>query len=626
MEKNLNLYNQAKEAYYSGNPIMSDIEFDELETSLGLENKSYIGTRHNPSYTIKHPYIMGSLSKIQIKASCDGSIEWEKYFEEMQSYVCRNFKNSQLILSPKYDGCSFECVVEKYKVQSISSRGDGEYGKDLYKHLINKVLPNVDAINKKLNSYTFRGEVLINKNIFEAKYSEYVNPRSFVAGILGSDYEDTKEFIEVLNDLSIVIYDIKVIDSDEIVDFDFDNFEYPDSPEFYFNIVIPDSTIFSAMYTEFDKYRKRCEFALDGFVIKPIDINREINFTRTRPLDCVAIKFLPMMQETIVEDIIWSSRKTNELIPVVKVKPIIMDGKEISRASAHNYGYLIDNKISVGTKIVLSLAGDIIPFIYKVTDSTDFDVNKLNLPSDINTVIDGCHLNHIMNDDELTKKKFVNSGLALKIPGLGQANIEKLFRWIESEYSGDEFFEIESREIPDNILCLTDTEIQNGIEGKIGMSVAKEFVKLMHNLTLKDIITSLCIEDCGSKIIEEIEKYFLGKNADFTHLNRNAYSWILDQNSENYRRLMNILNKLNMTIEDFKINVSNSDNNIEQIPVILTGEPNDYASKGEFLKCHPEYRLTGSWKECKIVFTNSMDSKTGKMKKAIEKGIEIRLY
>ena len=50
MEK-LELYNKAKEAYYNGTPIMSDIEFDELERSLGLENKSYIGAKHNPSYT-----------------------------------------------------------------------------------------------------------------------------------------------------------------------------------------------------------------------------------------------------------------------------------------------------------------------------------------------------------------------------------------------------------------------------------------------------------------------------------------------------------------------------------------------------------------------------------------------
>ena len=47
------LYNNAKEAYYNGQPIMSDIEFDELESELGLENKGYVGTRHNPSYTIK---------------------------------------------------------------------------------------------------------------------------------------------------------------------------------------------------------------------------------------------------------------------------------------------------------------------------------------------------------------------------------------------------------------------------------------------------------------------------------------------------------------------------------------------------------------------------------------------
>ena len=51
-----------------------------------------------------------------------------------------------------------------------------------------------------------------------------------------------------------------------------------------------------------------------------------------------------------------------------------------------------------------------------------------------------------------------------------------------------------------------------------------------------------------------------------------------------------------------------------------------YLSKGDFLNKHPEYRMTGSWKEVQIVFTNSLDSNTGKMKKAREKGIEIRLY
>ena len=32
----IELYNAAKEAYYKGEPIMTDIEFDELEHKIGL--------------------------------------------------------------------------------------------------------------------------------------------------------------------------------------------------------------------------------------------------------------------------------------------------------------------------------------------------------------------------------------------------------------------------------------------------------------------------------------------------------------------------------------------------------------------------------------------------------------
>ena len=90
---------------------------------------------------------------------------------------------------------------------------------------------------------------------------------------------------------------------------------------------------------------------------------------------------------------------------------------------------------------------------------------------------------------------------------------------------------------------------------------------------------------------------------------------------------MKVVDKCGKTIDMFK-NENNyaKQNTVEQIPVILTGEPNDYASKGDFLLKHPEYRQTTSWKEVKIVFTNSLESNTGKMKKAKEKGIKIELY
>ena len=80
-----NLYDRAKEAYFNGEPIMSDYEFDTLESELGLENNSYIGTHHQKSYTIKHPFIMGSLSKIQIKENNDNTISWGSYVDCVKS-------------------------------------------------------------------------------------------------------------------------------------------------------------------------------------------------------------------------------------------------------------------------------------------------------------------------------------------------------------------------------------------------------------------------------------------------------------------------------------------------------------------------------------------------------------
>ena len=45
--KKIDLYHQAKEAYYNGQEIMSDLEFDELEKSLGLSNVGPVGARRN---------------------------------------------------------------------------------------------------------------------------------------------------------------------------------------------------------------------------------------------------------------------------------------------------------------------------------------------------------------------------------------------------------------------------------------------------------------------------------------------------------------------------------------------------------------------------------------------------
>lgn len=630
----LELYNKAKEAYYNGTPIMEDFEFDELEKKLGLENKSYIGAKKNISYTIKHPIIMGSLSKVQIKEDNNGKINFSDYLTEVNKYILRN-KAYKFIITPKFDGCSFEAVIDNKEVKTISSRGDGEWGKDLYKHLINKVTPNVKEINDQISNigYILRGEVLIDKFIFEQKYSEFVNPRSFVSGILNRDYSEDPQYQEMLNDLSIVIYDIRVkLDDGDYADVDWNNYEFNDSPKYFYSIISEiDVNTFTDLYNKFNKYRSEdCPFALDGIVFKPQDEFRESNIgiLEHRPKDCVAVKFAPQLQETEIVDIKWQlSNKTGEYTPVIIVNPVIMDGKEVTRASAHNYGYVIENKISVGTKVILSLAGDIIPFIYKITDTSKY--NEANICINANgCIIDGVHLYKKLTEEELKNNKFLASAQALGIPSIGPAAAQKIYDFIKEECKGDEFFDIPSKEVPDNILLVSAVDINRALGGKIGISASKSFNEYLTKMTVKDIIISCTFPMCGEKAAEQIVKFMIQPGLeDWTSLPAAAYDWCFNGASYEMGKVEKIMNTIGKTIDQERVIALEKKAVMDsQIPVILTGEPNDYLSKGDFLNKHPEYRMTGSWKEVKIVFTNSLDSNTGKMKKAKEKGIEIRLY
>ncbi|MBO5003898.1 MAG: hypothetical protein J6D03_01270 [Clostridia bacterium] len=613
------IYDYAKEEYYNGTTIMEDYEFDELEKLLGLENKSYVGTKHNPSYTIKHPFIMGSLDKIQIHQREDGNVYWEDYIIDVYKYV---EPHMQIIVTPKYDGCSFEAVIKDNKVISISSRGDGHYGKDYYSHLIDHVNKAITTI--EFDEYVVRGEVLINKNTFKEKYSEFVNPRSFVSGILNRDY--TEDIKHICDDLDIVIYDIRVKKDNTWKDIDwncikFGNTKY--APQFYRTYNTID---IEKMYEEFLNYRINvCEYALDGIVIKPIEGYRIDNVTKSRPKDCVAIKFMPILEETTVRDIQWNLGKSNEYIPVVITDPVIMDGKSVTKAKANNIGYLMNNKISIGTKIIFSLAGDIIPYIYKVTDTTKFNPNNINIPS--NAEVDGIHLMANLSIEDMRKQCLKNSLNTLNINKLGSVGIESVVEWVSNNCKGDEFFDIECRDIPINVFYLKPSDFENAIGGKIGKQVSKEFEKLLKDIDLKTIIKSCTFKLCGDKVVSQIENYMLGRSYSFASMSREAYEWCMDENSNEMNTLKDILDAIGYSIDDFKNRISIKELHVDnQIPVILTGEPNNYKSKGEFLKMNPKYKLTSSWKEVKIVFTNSMKSNTGKMKKAKEKNIEIQLY
>lgn len=625
INEKLELLKKAKDAYYnSGEEILTDLEYDQLEEELGLENQTEIGS-HSINYTIKHPYIMGSLSKVQIKEE-NKTINWNKFYSEILKYVGTN---TPLIVTPKYDGCSFETIVENSKIISISTRGDGEYGKDIYNHLINKFNQTHTQIKNILTNtidttgtYTLRGEVLVNKNKFKnSKFiDQFANPRSFVSATLNRDFDkDDKELHDMIELLDIVIYDIRKKDNktNTFIDQDWVGYVMNYLPTFNVLLTMKEPSDLERLYNKFEKHRQNCEYALDGFVIKPLSAYRENNLTRIRPKDCVAVKFLPMIQETEIVDIEWSYKKTNELRPVIIVNPVDMDGKIITRASAHNYGYLIDNKISIGTKVQLSLAGDIIPFIYKVTDTSKYDVNKLNLPTDTAFEQDGCHLYKKLTQNEFNKMKFISSANVLQIPHVGPATAEAIFNALQGILPEK-----------DNLLYLMGESVLNRLflelgGGKSAQNIVDSMRDFKKKITLVDIIKSFCYTGCGEVASELCARIISGLPYDTTGINFEAYQWALSPDSVKYLNVIRLQEALNVPF----LTENKEKNDI--INVILTGSPGDctnFKTKTEWLNAHPQYKETTKWNECAILFTGDINSTSSKIKKAQKLNIEIKLY
>lgn len=635
MNNKLELYNAAKDAYYNGDePIMSDQEFDELESELGLENNGYIGSK-SKHYTIKHPFIMGSISKVQVKFYNKNTINYAKHADEVNSYLLKSrvptHKNWGAEITPKYDGCSFEVVMSNTgEFISASTRGDGEYGKDIsdwfkdewkknFEPKVNNWLESMDEDSRFfLDKLVVRGECLVRKDTFEKKYAkDFTIPRSFVSGVLNRDWEGTNEQIEMQKDLSWICYDYReVYDNGVVAEIDYNSGGLVDYPGVQCDFMFATKRLFDAeqfagLYDVMLDYRDNiCPYCLDGFVIKPFVDFRLNDNSRTRQEDCVAVKFTPEIVETEIVRIEWNVGKTGEYFPTGIVKEVILGGKKVSRVSLHNIDYVNKNRLGVGAKVSLRLSGDIIPDVLDVLIPAE---RAASLPEDSYITKDensGCiHLMKQMNEDERKYVKFINSVKVMKIDGVGEKVATKLF---------NEIYPVE------NIIYFMNNDMLDVIrhrlgDGKSTDNIVNALKERRTKLTLPEIIESSGFENCGPKNALWLAMKLSGLNPSTSGIPQTIIE--LSEDGVNFNEVIAL-------VEQFNVPLLKEESN-DQIPVILTGEPSDvtsYRTKKDWLLAHPQYKETTKWSECKILFTNDLNSNTGKMSKAKKSGVEIRLY
>ncbi len=635
LQEKIDLLNKAKDSYYnSGEELMSDLEYDELEKEVGLENSNYIGSKSR-NYTIKHSFIMGSLSKVQVKTD-----DWSSYYKDIFSYLdkCHHTDDYMVEITPKLDGCSFslEFIRKESDIEfiSASTRGNGEYGTDIH-HFVEPYIkenPNWSGLNAfildnlKVNDIlSIRGEVIITKKDFETYCEDYINPRAFVSGILGLKFEDiTEEKKDLSRLLHFVCYDYRIISNGIYKELAWQHFYEKNIGELIPEKYIIDTkksnflseNILKSIYGFFEEKRAEFPYAIDGIVFKPGVENRLYNIDRERPLDCVALKFKPMLNKTIITDIEWNVKKTGEYFPTAILKPVLMeDGKTITRASLHNYNYIISKCVGIGSEVIISLAGDIIPFVYEVCSRSQINA----IPDDSMVSDDNKHLYKCFSEEDKMKNALLSSALVLNINLIGPATVEKLFNEVKK---------------CDNIIYFMTDDMLDKILEKLGDSKStrniienlKEFRK---NITIVDVIKSCCFKFCGEKASIVCGKILSGISYDTFGLPEESYAWAMNKNSainENNAEIMKVETLCDLVSAK---RLTEEEKKMDLIPIIMTGSPadcSDYLTKEEWLKHHPEYKETTSWKEAKILFTNDLSSNTSKMKKAKDKGINIRQY
>jgi DNA ligase (NAD+) len=603
------LYLKAKEAYYSGEPIMSDSEFDILEEKLKEAGSSVI-TQVGTAKSQKLSHITPMLSLGKISVYDNSNLPQEEFSKWASQTQILEFE-----ATPKYDGNAVNLIYKDGKLHKALTRGNGLKGFDIT-NKVSQIIPNQISLQGEVE---IRGEIVIKVNTFNLKYSDFKNPRNFVAGILSRD-----EAWEAVHDFSFLAFEIKIhkngtyqYQEETPSTLQTLGFERPFDTKFF----SPDQ--FSNVYGTYLHYREKIsEYQLDGIVIKMKESERKnIGYTDHHPKWAIAIKFPPKDAITEVESIEWNTGTSGEIVPTAVMKPLELDGTTVRKATLFNWGKLKDMKAFPGAKVLVAKAGDIIPQIYSVVEPSENEIQPpTHCPScKQETEIDGIHIWCHNEECESQVISRINSALQIfKIEYVGAAAIRKLyevgFKSIH-DYFGPNF----------NKEYLISTG--NFKEGR-ALEIILDNVNSVKEATLGQIIMACGIKNLGWAAAKQLEIHFNGKEADWKGLNRSVISKMIEDTRErqSFYDLLNLMKSKGVSVTSSE---SNSDNK-DTIFYEMTGSPKDFGfkTKSEFTdllktKGYIHHKIDDT---CKYLVTDSYTSSSSKMKAAEKKGIEIITY
>lgn len=309
--------NKASRAYYAGQPIITDAQFDQLADSCGY---SAVGSQPTGN-TERHLYQMYSL---------------QKYYDDEGKRPLEGIQD--LCMTAKLDGAAISLLYVEGKLVRALTRGNGVEGQLITDKILahNGLVPtNIDLPGV----YQITGEIVAPKHI--------ENARNYAAGSL--NLKDVQEF--KTRALSFFAYGVQP------------NLELKHDADLAKLKRLGFGTINE---TELDKI-----YPCDGIVFR-VNCNKtfvEMGYTAKHPRGAYAKKERAEHVETKLIDVEWQVGKSGKVTPVAILEPVMIGDALVSRATLNNPGFIEQLDLQIGDTVAVIRSGEIIPCILHKVDA-----------------------------------------------------------------------------------------------------------------------------------------------------------------------------------------------------------------------------------------------------------------
>ncbi len=363
--------------YVLSNPTISDYDFDILLKELEQLESQFpeflrpdspslrVGGEPSKNFeTVVHKYPMLSLSNTYSEEEItDFDTRVRKVTGDDVEYVCEL----------KYDGLSIGLTYINGILEQAVTRGDGVQGDDVTNNV-----RTIKSIPLKLhgdfpNEFEIRGEIFLPLDGFnkmnnareEIGEQAFANPRNAASGSL--KMQDPTEVAQ--RPLDCFLYYVPGNQLDVPTHYD----SLLESKKMGFkvskNIAVCRNTneIFEFI-NDWSYGRKQLNYEIDGIVIKVNSLaqQKQLGFTAKNPRWAISYKFKAERAETKLLSIDYQVGRTGAVTPVANLKPVLLAGTTVKRASLHNSDVIKNLDVRINDSVYVEKGGEIIPKIVGV--------------------------------------------------------------------------------------------------------------------------------------------------------------------------------------------------------------------------------------------------------------------